>query len=64
MKTDLFFLCLHDLIVKGSSCGSAVMNLISIHEDALLSGLRIQLCQKLWYGSQMWLGSGIAMAVG
>ena len=29
----------------------------------LLSGLRIWRCHELWYRSQMWLGSGIAVAV-
>ena len=41
------------------------MNLIRNHEAvvpslALLSGLR---CYELWYRSQTWLGSGIAVAV-
>ena len=30
---------------------------------ALLTGLRIRCCRDLWYGSQMWLGSGVAVAV-
>ena len=30
---------------------------------ALLSGLRIQGCHELWYRPQMWLRSGVAMAV-
>ena len=30
---------------------------------ALLSGLRIQSCHELWCGSQMRLGSRVAMAV-
>jgi len=30
---------------------------------ALLSGLRIQHCCELWYRLQMWLGSGIAVAI-
>ena len=30
---------------------------------ALLSGLRIQCSHKLWHSSQMWLGSGVAVAV-
>ena len=30
---------------------------------ATLSGLRIQHCRELWYKSQMWLGSGVAVAV-
>ena len=47
---------------------SVVVNLTSIHEDwvlilALLSGLRIWHCRELWGRSQMWLGSGIAVAV-
>ena len=45
-----------------------VMNPTSIHEDAgsilaSLSGLRSQSCRELWYRSQMWLGSCIAVAV-
>ena len=44
--------------------GSAEMNLTTIHEDASsLSVLRIQCCHKLWYRSQMWLGSRVTMAV-
>ena len=30
---------------------------------ALLSGLQIQCCCKLWHRSQMWLRSGVAVAV-
>ena len=30
---------------------------------ASLSGLKIQHCRELWCGSQMWLGSCIAVAV-
>ena len=30
---------------------------------ASLSGLRIQRCRELWCRSQMWLGSGVAVAV-
>jgi len=30
---------------------------------AFLSGLRIQCCRELWCRSQMWLGSGVAVAV-
>ena len=30
---------------------------------ALLSGLRIQCCRELWYRSQTWLGSEVAVAV-
>ena len=45
-----------------------VKNLTGIQEDeglilASLSGLRIQDCCKLQHRSQMWLGSGAAMAV-
>ena len=45
-----------------------VENLTRIHEDAgrylaLISGLRIQRCCKLWYRSWMWLGSGVDVAV-
>ena len=61
-------------IVKGirgnkfgsSHCGSAVTNLTSIHEDA---GSNPGLAQwvkdylELWYGSQTWLGSLVAVAV-
>ena len=40
----------------------------SIHEDmvhslALLRGLRIQRCHELWCGLQMWLRSGVSVAV-
>ena len=30
---------------------------------ASLSGLGIRLCRELWYRSQTWLGSGVAVAV-
>ena len=30
---------------------------------ALLCGLKIQHCCELWYRSQMWLGSGVSVAV-
>ena len=52
--------------LRGSShCGSAVTIQTSNHEDAgLNAGLAqwvgIQCCRELW---QMWLGSGIAVAV-
>ena len=43
------------------------MNLTSVHEDAgslaLLSGLGIRCCHELWYRLQMWLVSGVAVAV-
>ena len=40
----------------------------SIHEvpalvPTLISELRIQCCCKLWCSSQMWLGSGVTVAV-
>ena len=43
-----------------------LMDPTSIHEMllgslALLSGLRIQRCCEMWYRSQMWLGSGVAV---
>ena len=43
-------------------------NPTSSHEVAglipgLLSGLRIQRCRELWYKSQTWLRSGVAMVV-
>ena len=54
----------------GSSlCDSVVKtNPTRIHEDVgsipgLLGGFRIQSCRELWCGSQMWLGSRVAMAV-
>ena len=45
-----------------------VKNQTSVHEDAglipgLARGLRIQCCHKLQCSLQMWLGSGVAMAV-
>jgi len=53
---------------RSSHCGSVEMNLTSIHEDAglipaLLSGLRIQGCCKLWCRLQTWFGSGVTVAV-
>ena len=53
---------------QGSYCSSVETSLTGIHEDAglipgLLSGLRIQCCHELQCRSQMWLGSGIAVAV-
>ena len=30
---------------------------------ASLNGLRIWYCRELWCGSQMWLGSGVAVAL-
>ena len=51
-----------------SHCGSMVTNSTSIHEDAglipgLFSGLRIWPGHELRCRSQMWLGSGMAVAV-
>ena len=52
---------------KSSHRGSAEMNQTSTHVQvqslALVSGLRIWCCHELWYRSQMWLGSDVAMAV-
>ena len=36
---------------------------MQVRSLALLSGLRIQLCYKLQYRSQMQLGSSVALAV-
>ena len=47
-------------------CGSAEMNLTSIHEVrslAFLSGLRIRCCHKLWCRCQAQLRSHVAVAV-
>ena len=55
--------------MNSSHCGSVEMNLTSIHVDtgsqflALFSRLRIRCCCELWCGLQMWLRSGIAVAV-
>ena len=44
-----------------------LMNPTRIYEDvgSILSllGLRIKCCRELWCRSQMWLGSGVAVAV-
>jgi len=46
-----------------------VKNPTSVHEGcrfeslASLSGFRTARCHKLWQRSQMWLGSGMAVAV-
>ena len=48
--------------LRSSYCGSAEMNLTSIHEDAGLNpGLRIQHCRGV--GHRCGFGSGIAVAV-
>ena len=36
---------------------------MQVRSLASLSGLRIQCCSELWYRSQMWLRSGIAVAL-
>ena len=36
---------------------------IWVQSLALLSGLRIQYYHDMWYRLQMWLGSGVAVAV-
>ena len=36
---------------------------IQVRSLASLSGLRIWCCCELWYSSQIWLGSGVAVAV-
>ena len=53
--------------LRSSRCGSVVRKLtVSMRMQvwflALLGGVRIWLCYKLWYRSQMWLGSCIAVA--
>ena len=53
---------------RSSHCGSAVMNLTCIHEDAglipdFLSGLGIPHCCELWCRSQTRLRSCVAVAV-
>ena len=53
---------------QSSIVAQQVKNPISIHEDVglipgLLSVLRIWLCHVLWYTSQTWLKSGIAVSV-
>ena len=36
---------------------------LHVQSLALLSGLKIRCCPELWCRSQMWLGSGVAVAV-
>ena len=53
---------------RSSRHGSAKTNLTRIYKDSglipgLFSGLRIRRCHELWCRLQMWLGSGVAMAV-
>ena len=55
-------------LFRSSCCGSAVTNQTSNCEDmgsipSLISGLRIWHCHELWCRSQMWLRSGIAVAL-
>ena len=53
--------------MRSSHPGLAEANLTSIHEDAGsipgLNGLSVRHCHELWCGSQMRLGSGMAVAV-
>ena len=54
--------------MRSSRRSAAEMNPIRNHKDAgsisgLAHGLRIQHCYDLWCRSQMWLRSGIAVAV-
>ena len=55
-------------IIGSSHCGSVETNPTAMREDAglipgLAQGLRIWFCCELWCRLQMWLGSGIVMAV-
>ena len=50
--------------MRSFRCGAAEMNPTRNQEVvALLSGLRIWHCRELWSRSQMWLGSGVAVAL-
>ena len=67
---QLFHPGLKQKILTGDpAVAQCLTNPTSIHEDAgsipasLFSGLRIQRCHKLWYRSQMRLGSCVAVAV-
>ena len=54
---------------RSSRCGTEQKRIrlgtikLWVQSPALLSGLRIQSCRELWRRLQMWLRSGIAMAV-
>ena len=53
---------------QSARCGSAVKNLTRIHEDSglipgLIQWVGIWCCHELWYRSETWLGSGVAVAV-
>ena len=66
LSVSLIFLQRHQF--SSSRCVSAVMNLTSIHEEAvqslaLLSWLRIQHCCELWCRSQTRLRPWVAVAV-
>ena len=54
--------------LRSSGSGAAETNLtrnneVAVRFLALLSGLRLRCCRELWCRLQMWLGSGVAMAV-
>ena len=61
--------CLYKIVLMESShCGSVVTSLNSIHDDeSLIPGLaqwiKGSALLELWCTSQIWLGSGIAVAV-
>ena len=71
LPTDLVILPMSsnkNTIVEVPLVAQWLMNLTSIHEDAirspaLLSGLRIRHCRELWYRSQKQLRSYTAVAV-
>ena len=50
------------VVAQGKQIQLGTMRL-QVRSLALLTGLRIWCCRKLWGRSQMQLGSGIAMAV-
>ena len=50
---------------RNSRRGSTEMTLrMQVQSLASLSGLGTRRCHELWCRSQMWLGSGVAVAVG
>ena len=60
------YIQLYNILFKfcwSSCCGSAVTNLTSIHENALIGGVTIWHCHELQCRLQTWLGSGAAVAV-